>query len=78
VAPLWPCVALAIKLDDGGPVFYGQRRVRKGGHQFKSWKFRSMVADSDQHFDPLQASAAVKGLAPDSVPTGVPSVECSS
>jgi lipopolysaccharide/colanic/teichoic acid biosynthesis glycosyltransferase len=55
-APLWPFVALAIKLDDGGPVFYGQRRVGKGGYQFKSWKFRSMVPDSDQHFGPLQAS----------------------
>src|SRR5690606_33515259 len=56
-APLWPIVALAIKLDDGGAVFYGQRRVGKGGHPFKSWKFRSMVPDSDQHFGPLQASA---------------------
>ena len=56
-APLWPFVALAIKLDDGGPVFYGQHRVGKGGYQFKSWKFRSMVPDSDQHFGPLQASA---------------------
>jgi lipopolysaccharide/colanic/teichoic acid biosynthesis glycosyltransferase len=54
-APLWPCVALAIKRDDGGPVFYGQHRVGKGGHQFKSWKFRSMVPDSDQQFGPLQA-----------------------
>jgi lipopolysaccharide/colanic/teichoic acid biosynthesis glycosyltransferase len=53
--PLWPCVALAIKLNDGGPVFYGQHRVGKGGHQFKSWKFRSMIPDSDQHFGPLQA-----------------------
>jgi lipopolysaccharide/colanic/teichoic acid biosynthesis glycosyltransferase len=56
-APLWPLVALAIKLDDGGPVFYGQRRVGKGGYRFKSWKFRSMVPNSDQHFGPLQASA---------------------
>jgi lipopolysaccharide/colanic/teichoic acid biosynthesis glycosyltransferase len=56
-APLWPCVALAIKLDDGGPVFYGQHRVGQGGHPFKSWKFRSMVPDSDQRFGPLQVSA---------------------
>ena len=54
-APLWPFVALAIKLDDGGPVFYGQHRVGKGGYWFKSWKFRSMVPDSDLHFGPLQA-----------------------
>jgi lipopolysaccharide/colanic/teichoic acid biosynthesis glycosyltransferase len=56
-APLWPCVALAIKLDDGGPVFYGQHRVGKGGRLFQSWKFRSMVPDSDQRFGPLQVRA---------------------
>jgi lipopolysaccharide/colanic/teichoic acid biosynthesis glycosyltransferase len=54
-APLWPSVALAIKLDDGGPVFYGQHRVGRGGRAFKSWKFRSMVPDSDARFGPLQA-----------------------
>jgi lipopolysaccharide/colanic/teichoic acid biosynthesis glycosyltransferase len=54
-APLWPCVALAIKLDDGGPVFYGQHRAGQGGRAFKSWKFRSMVPDSDERFGPLQA-----------------------
>jgi lipopolysaccharide/colanic/teichoic acid biosynthesis glycosyltransferase len=54
-APLWPVVTLAIKLDDGGPVFYGQHRVGRGGYWFKSWKFRSMVPDADQHFGPLQA-----------------------
>jgi len=56
-APLWPFVALAIKLDDGGPVFYGNQRVGKGGRPFRIWKFRSMVPDSDQCFGPLQASA---------------------
>src|SRR2546427_7731622 len=56
-APLWACIALAIKLDDWGPVFYGQQRVGKGGRPFKSWKFRSMVPDSDQRFGPLQVRA---------------------
>ena len=56
-ATLWFCIALAIKLDDGGPVFYGQQRVGKGGRPFKSWKFRSMVPDSDQRFGPLQVRA---------------------
>jgi hypothetical protein len=36
-------------------VFYGQHRVGREGRPFKSWKFRSMVPDSDQHFGPLQA-----------------------
>ena len=54
-APLWALIALAIKLQDGGPVFYGQERVGKGGKRFWSWKFRSMVTDSDERFGPLQA-----------------------
>lgn len=53
--PLWGIIALAIKLEDGGPVFYAQERVGKGGKRFKSWKFRSMMADSDKKFGPLQA-----------------------
>lgn len=54
-APLWVLFALAIKLDDGGPVFYGQERIGKGGKRFRSWKFRSMVPYSDKKFGPLQA-----------------------
>lgn len=54
-APLSIFIALAIKLEDGGPVFYGQERVGKGGRRFKSWKFRSMVPDSDEKFGPRQA-----------------------
>lgn len=55
-APLWALIALAIKLEDGGPVFYAQDRVGQGCRRFRSWKFRTMVADSDQKFGPLQAS----------------------
>ena len=54
-APAWAIIAICIRVEDGGPVFYGQRRVGKGGRQFRSWKFRSMVSDSDQRFGPLQA-----------------------
>lgn len=54
-APLWVGIAVCIKLADGGPVFYGQQRVGKNGVRFTSWKFRSMVADADQRFGPLQA-----------------------
>ncbi|MBI4634937.1 MAG: sugar transferase [Candidatus Rokubacteria bacterium] len=56
-APLWALIALAIKLDDRGPVFYAQARVGKGRRRFRSWKFRSMVADSDRRFGPLQAAS---------------------
>lgn len=54
-APLWAVASVLIKLEDGGPVFYGQERVGQGGRQFRSWKFRSMVPDSDERFGPLQA-----------------------
>jgi lipopolysaccharide/colanic/teichoic acid biosynthesis glycosyltransferase len=57
-ASLFLCgfIACAIKLEDGGPVFYGQRRVGRGGHRFQSWKFRSMIPDSDARFGPMQAA----------------------
>ena len=54
-APLWGVIAAAIKLDDVGAIFYGQERVGRYGTRFKSWKFRSMVADADERFGPLQA-----------------------
>jgi lipopolysaccharide/colanic/teichoic acid biosynthesis glycosyltransferase len=54
--PLWAAIAVAVKAGDGGPVFYGQERVGLGGRRFKSWKFRSMIADADRLWGPLQAS----------------------
>jgi lipopolysaccharide/colanic/teichoic acid biosynthesis glycosyltransferase len=53
--PLWAVIAAAIKLEDGGPVFYGQERVGKDGRRFRSWKFRSMVADADLRWGRRQA-----------------------
>lgn len=46
--PLMAVVALAIKLDDGGAVFYSQIRVGKDFRLFKLLKFRSMVAGADR------------------------------
>ena len=57
-APIWVAIALLIKLGDGGPVFYAQARVGRDGRCFKSLKFRSMVADADRRFGPLQARDA--------------------
>ena len=56
-APPWLLVAAAVKLEDGGPVFYAQARVGRGGRPFRSWKFRSMTPDADTRFGPLQAAA---------------------
>ncbi|MCB2066240.1 MAG: sugar transferase [Erythrobacter sp.] len=48
LSPLMVLVALAIRLQDGGPVFFRQRRMGRGNHFFDIYKFRSMrVAASD-------------------------------
>jgi lipopolysaccharide/colanic/teichoic acid biosynthesis glycosyltransferase len=55
-APLWLLIAASVKLGDGGPVFFPQMRVGRGGRSFKALKFRSMVPDADRRFGPVQAS----------------------
>jgi lipopolysaccharide/colanic/teichoic acid biosynthesis glycosyltransferase len=52
-------VAAAIKLDDGGPVFYGQERVGRAGRRFRSWKFRSMVVGADRQRQAAAGDARV-------------------
>jgi lipopolysaccharide/colanic/teichoic acid biosynthesis glycosyltransferase len=39
-------IALAVKLDDRGPVFFRQERVGRGGRRFRVWKFRTMIVDA--------------------------------
>ncbi len=48
LVPVIPLVALMIRLDSKGAVFYRQDRVGKGGRVFQFYKFRSMRADSDR------------------------------
>jgi exopolysaccharide biosynthesis polyprenyl glycosylphosphotransferase len=48
LGPLLALVALAVKLDSRGPVFYGQTRVGRGNRPFRIWKFRTMVANADE------------------------------
>ncbi len=45
--PVMLCCAVAVKLCDGGPVFYKQRRLTKDGKEFDIYKFRSMVLDAE-------------------------------
>jgi lipopolysaccharide/colanic/teichoic acid biosynthesis glycosyltransferase len=54
-SPLSALIALAVKLTDGGPVFFTQERVGQGGKPFMSYKFRSMVPDADKKFGLVQA-----------------------
>ena len=55
--PVWAVAAAAIKLEDGGPIFFGQERVGLGGRSFFVWKFRSMIPDAEAKVGALQASA---------------------
>ena len=53
---LWPAflvIAVLIKLDDGGAVFFRQLRVGRYGRAFRVWKFRTMIARAEQCGGPL-------------------------
>lgn len=53
--PLTLLVALLVKLQDGGPVFYQHSRITAAGKEFKCLKFRSMVVDADKQLKELLA-----------------------
>ena len=55
--PVFLLVAIAIKLDSRGPVFYSQLRVGRRGRTFGVHKFRSMVIDAERLGPPLTGSA---------------------
>jgi lipopolysaccharide/colanic/teichoic acid biosynthesis glycosyltransferase len=48
-------VAILVKGEDGGTVFYSQPRVGLGGRPFRVWKFRSMVMDAEARLGAVQA-----------------------
>jgi lipopolysaccharide/colanic/teichoic acid biosynthesis glycosyltransferase len=54
-APVALLAAVAIKLEDGGPIFFTQERVGRRGRHFLALKFRSMVPDAETRVGPLQA-----------------------
>ena len=49
LSPIMLVCALAIKLNDGGPVLFKQKRLTLGGKEFYVYKFRSMVVDAEKH-----------------------------
>ncbi len=53
LSPLYAGVAIAIKIEDGGPVIFKQRRTGAGGKKFDCYKFRSMKS-THVHFDKTQ------------------------
>jgi lipopolysaccharide/colanic/teichoic acid biosynthesis glycosyltransferase len=55
-SPLWAVFAAAIKLEDGGPVFFRQDRVGLNGRVFQALKFRSMRPDAEALTGAVQAT----------------------
>jgi len=53
--PLYVIVAILIKLDSPGPIFYKQTRIGLHGKPFQFWKFRTMVPDADQMIKQLES-----------------------
>jgi lipopolysaccharide/colanic/teichoic acid biosynthesis glycosyltransferase len=54
-APVWTVIALAVKLQDGGPVFFAQDRWGQAGKRIRVLKFRTMIADTGSGGASVQA-----------------------
>jgi exopolysaccharide biosynthesis polyprenyl glycosylphosphotransferase len=61
LGPLWLLIALAVKLDSPGPVFYRDRRVGLGEREFGMFKFRSMYVDAVDRQASLEAANEASG-----------------
>jgi exopolysaccharide biosynthesis polyprenyl glycosylphosphotransferase len=55
LSPLFVLIALAIRMDDQGPVVFRQTRVGRDGQTFRLFKFRTMVVDAEQRRLALEA-----------------------
>ena len=62
VAPIIAAIALWVRLDSDGPVFFRQVRVGRGGERFYMLKFRSMVVGADARKDELRHLNETSGL----------------
>jgi len=46
-SPVIFTLCLLVRLGSRGPIFYGQKRIGRGGKEFMAWKFRSMLPNAD-------------------------------
>ena len=60
--PIAPIIAVAVKLDSPGPVFYRQKRVGKNGKVFTLYKFRTMIEGADEFLETLRPLNERTGL----------------
>jgi exopolysaccharide biosynthesis polyprenyl glycosylphosphotransferase len=58
---LLPFIALAIRLESKGPLFFSQNRVGENGRIFKCWKIRSMFVDAEERKKELLAHNEMQG-----------------
>ncbi len=63
LSPVFLLTALAIFLEDGGPVFFTQQRAGKDMKSFKIYKFRSMYKNAESQFERMQAQNEQTGHA---------------
>lgn len=61
LSPVMLVIAIFIKAEDHGPVFYKQVRVGKNGKKFKMYKFRSMFVNADKMLSKLKEQNGVEG-----------------
>ena len=59
LAPVLILASIAIKLTDGGPILFRQRRVGRFGKEFICYKFRTMLVDSEERLQKLLAENSV-------------------
>ncbi|MBQ6851780.1 MAG: sugar transferase [Oscillospiraceae bacterium] len=63
LSPVFLIVAIAIKCEDGGKVFFKQNRMTKGAKVFGIYKFRSMCPDAEQKLKDLMDQNEMEGPA---------------
>ena len=61
LSPLMLIIAVLIKSEDHGPVFYKQKRIGQNGKAFEMYKFRSMFVNADQMLAKLKEQNDVDG-----------------
>src|SRR5579864_1583594 len=54
LALLFTCLAIAVWIDSGRPIFYRSRRHGRNGRSFSMYKFRTMVPDAEQRLHELR------------------------